>query len=146
MHDAPLVRGRQRFGQGQGEREELRERQPARGDELGQAAPLDQLHGQEARARVLLDRVEGDDVGVVERRDGARFALQAGESLGRGGEVRGQELERHVPAEPRVAGAIDLAHATRAQGDEDLVGAETGARCERHRAPSTTKRVDSMRW
>ena len=39
----------------------------------------------------------------------------------------GQELQRHVATEPRVAGAVDLAHAAGAQQAGDLVGAEAGA-------------------
>ena len=43
----------------------------------------------------------------------------------------GQQLERHVAIEPRVARAIDLAHAARPDGGLNLVRAEarTGGKC-----------------
>ena len=44
----------------------------------------------------------------------------------------GQDLQGHVPVEPRVVGAVDLTHAPRSQGPEDLVGAEAGARRQCH--------------
>ena len=43
------------------------------------------------------------------------------------GESRRQRLDRDHAVEPRVAGAIDLAHAARAERRQDLVVAETGA-------------------
>ena len=39
----------------------------------------------------------------------------------------GQDLDGDVAIEPRVAGAIDLAHAACPQGGEDLVRAEADA-------------------
>ena len=53
-----------------------------------------------------------------------RLALEAGAHLGVRGQVRRQHLDRHVAPEPRVVGAIDLAHAARAERGEDLVGTE----------------------
>ena len=45
-----------------------------------------------------------------------RLALEAGEALGVARERRGQRLDRDVAPEPRVARAVDLAHAARAEG------------------------------
>ena len=77
------------------------DRQPARRDEIGEALALDQLHGEEADVRLVLDRVERDDVGVIEPGHGARLALEAGEAIGVRGDVGGQHLDRDVAAEAR---------------------------------------------
>ncbi len=50
------------------------------------------------------------DVRMIERGERLRFALEARETLGVIGERRRQNLQGHVAAELRVAGAIDLAH------------------------------------
>ena len=62
-----------------------------------------------------------------ELRDRARLAVEALAELRIGGERLGQNLDRDGPVEARVARAIDLAHAARAEGGQDLVGAEAGA-------------------
>ena len=47
---------------------------------------------------------------MIERSERPRLALEAGEPIGveRG---RGQDLQRHVATEPRIARAVDLTHA-----------------------------------
>ena len=42
-------------------------------------------------------------------------------------QLRGQNLDRDCPVETGVPRAVDLAHAARAKGAHDLVGAETSA-------------------
>ena len=46
----------------------------------------------------------------------------------------GQHLDGDRPIQARVPRPIDLAHAARAEGGVDLVGAEGGAGRERHRS------------
>ena len=70
------------------------------------------------------DVVERADVRMVERRDRPRLALEALADCGFGGELRRQHLDRDVAIEPRVAGAIHLAHAAGAEQRDDLVGPE----------------------
>ncbi len=94
---------------------------------------LDQLHGQEAGAVLVLDREQRDDVRVVEAGDRARLVLEAGEAVGVGGDVGGKHLERHIATEPTVPGAVHLAHSARAERADDLVVAETGTCDQRHR-------------
>ena len=67
------------------------------------------------------------NVGVVERRDRPRLALESLAVLGR------QLLDRHDAVEPGIEGLVDLAHATSANGRLDFVGAETCTGCERQR-------------
>ena len=92
-------------------------------DPLRERLSLEQLHGDEVLALVLVDRVDGADPGVVERRGRARLALEALEGGRVGGELGGQELERDVPAELRVLGLVDDAHAAAAElRDDPVVG------------------------
>src|SRR5215472_17934394 len=44
-----------------------------------------------------------------------------------------QNLDRYSAVEPRVAGAVDLAHPARSERSNDFVRPEFGARCEDHR-------------
>ena len=45
---------------------------------------------------------------------------------------RGEDLDRHLAVEPRVARAVDLAHAAGTEGRDDLVGSEALAGGEAH--------------
>ena len=64
---------------------------------------------------------------MIERGEDLRLALEAGEAVGIGGEGRWQELEGDVAVEPRVARAVDLAHAAGADCRDDLVWAQPAA-------------------
>ena len=68
--------------------------------------------------------VDGDDVRVVEHAGGARFGLEALQSLGVRRERGRQHLDRDVAAEARIARAVDLAHGPGTEGAGDLVRAE----------------------
>jgi hypothetical protein len=109
VNDAPLVRRHQGVDQRDRQFEHARRREPAGRDVVRERPPLDQLHGQEAHAVRVLDRVERDDVRVVERGDRPRLALEAGEAVGAGREVGGQHLDRDLAAQAGVARAVDLA-------------------------------------
>jgi hypothetical protein len=55
---------------------------------------------------------------MIERRHGARFALEAL------AELLGGNFDGHVPPEPRIVSAIHFTHSTRAHQDTDFVGPE----------------------
>ncbi len=95
-------------------------------EDLVERRPVDQLHDDEAAAFVLADVVEGADVGVVEGRGGAGFALEplGGERIGR--HRLGQELQRDVAAEAEILGAVDHAHAAGTQPIDDAVVRDNG--------------------
>ena len=57
----------------------------------------------------------------------ARFTIEAIAELWVRGERLGENLDRDDAIESRVARAIHLAHATRAEGGEDFVRAEASA-------------------
>jgi hypothetical protein len=61
---------------------------------------------------------------MIQRGDGARLLLESPRSVRIRGEAVRKNLDRHIAAEPCIAGAIHLPHATRAEGDVNEIGAE----------------------
>src|SRR5204863_7742647 len=97
--------------------------------------PLDQLHHQRAPVRRTVEGLEAEnlrDAAVAERGERLRFALEPREAIGIGGDGIGQDLDRHVAIELRVARAIDLAHAAGAEWGDDFVRADARAGSEGH--------------
>src|SRR5579864_2663187 len=82
---------------------------------------------------VPFDPVYRRDVRMIERRQRLGFSCEPGEALRVVRERLRKEFDRHVTVEPGVAGAVDLAHAARAEEREDLVRTDWGAGCKRHR-------------
>ena len=78
-----------------------------------------------------MDAVNRPDVGMIERRQQARLALEARAPVGIGQPEIRQDLEGDLAAERRVASPIDVAHAAGAEQSGDLVGSEALARRER---------------
>src|SRR5919201_1463403 len=64
------------------------------------------------------------DVGMIERREKFRFALEAGQAVRIVRECFRQDLDRDLALQPRIARAIHLTHAAGAEGRKDLVRAE----------------------
>ena len=87
---------------------------------------------------------------MIERAGGARFLLEAAETLGVGRILGRQDLDRHVPPNPRVVGAIHLAHPALANQGVDAVRTQRSTGLEiQHRecvedisalAPALTRR------
>ncbi len=69
---------------------------------------------------------------MIERGQDLRFALEAGEPVGIEGEEIGEDLQRNVAIERRVACAIDLAHTARAKRGQNCEWAELSAGGEGH--------------
>ena len=133
MHDALLVCRRERIRERDAQLDDERDGQPARCQLAIQAVALDQLHRQESDAVLILDRIERDDIRVVEGRHDARLVFEARQAFGVGGHVRRQHLERDVTTEAPVARTVHLAHPARAEPGDDLVFAESGPRGNEHR-------------
>ena len=132
VHDALHVRGIEGVRQLRPEVEDALGAQGAPADARPQRLALEQLHHQEVAAVMLANVVNRADVRVVERRGGARLPAEPGDRLLVLGERLRQELECHLPAEPRVLGPIDLAHATLADLGGDSIRAERRAGVQRH--------------
>ena len=129
-----LCSNRQRFGNRQ-----ARPRAPWAGRKaVGERRPFDQLHHQRAYgiSRTLLKAVDVRDVGVIERGQHFRLALEPREAIRVGRQHRGQHFDGHVALQLRVGRAIDLAHAACANSRDDLIGAKASSGNERHAATS----------
>ena len=75
------------------------------------------------RATGLLEAVNRRNVGMIQRSENLRLALESLQTLFVLGERLGQDLDRYVPTEFFVLRSIHLAHATFANGlDDDVVG------------------------
>src|SRR5262245_37235759 len=73
--------------------------------------------------------------------DRVRLTFKAAASIRIRRELWRQDLDRDAAIEPRVARLVDLAHAARAQGREDLVRTEPETGAEGHRAHTDYRRV-----
>jgi hypothetical protein len=62
-------------------------------DEILQGLAFQELHDDEVLTLVLIDGVDGTDIGVVQGRGGASLTLEAFQSRLVLGQVRGQELQ-----------------------------------------------------
>jgi hypothetical protein len=102
--------------------------QRAMRDSLLQGLTLEQLHDYEYLAiGRFSDVVDRADVRVLQCCHGLRFALEPLASSSRIAGMRHQQFDGHVSGKSLVTGPVDLAHATRSDGGDDLVRAEPGA-------------------
>ena len=121
MDDALRVRGGQALRHLHAQVDGLAPGEGAALHPLAQRLALQQLHDRVGQPLVVPEVVDGDDVRVGERRQRACLALEAGEGALVLGQARRQHLDRDLAMEARVAGAVHLAHAARAQRSDDLV-------------------------
>ena len=113
----------------------VRQRQPAARNHVGQRFPFHHFHRQERRAVRFFDRVDRDDVGVIQRGDRLSFALEAQPPLRIARQKARQDLQRDAAVKAGIFGGIDLSHAAFPDRFEDAVMAERAL--ERHRGHST---------
>jgi hypothetical protein len=86
----------------------------------------------------LLDAVDRGDARMVERGKHLRLALEAGDAFGIRSECFWKDLQCNVALKPHVTRPTDLAHAAGPNGGLNLVHADAGSWCERHRSTSST--------
>ncbi len=132
VHDARLVGGLESLGDLRAQRQDFLDvvgtgRTPG-SDPLLEGFSLHQFHGEEADAVGLLEAVHGREVGVIERGEQPRLALEARQALGVVGELRGQHLDRDVAPQLGVARPVDLAHAACTQRPDNLVRPQSASR------------------
>ncbi len=101
--------------------EETSEVEALGGNNLCQVAAFHQLHRQVAESITLLDRVQDDDIGMVERSDRLRLALEALAPIRVVGQLSWENLQGHLAMELVVHRRVDLTHASFAELGEDLV-------------------------
>ena len=86
-----------------------------------QRVAIEKFHGDEGLAVLLVDFVDGADVGMVQSGGGFGFTLEAGEGLRILGDIVGQEFQSDEAAEFEVFGFVDYAHAAAAEFFEDAI-------------------------
>jgi len=126
MDDPLFVRPLERVGDLRAVPEHLVGRKRPLLDPIGERLAFDHLHDEEMRALLVTDVEEGADVRMIERRDRLRLTLESSAELFVLRDARGKDLDRDVAPEARVAAAIDLAHASGADGRNDFVWTESG--------------------
>ena len=115
MDDAARVRRVQRVGDLNGQIEEPAQRHRLAVDLFFQRAAFEQLEHDEGTPLVLADFVDGADVGMIQRRRGARFAEEALDRQAIGRRLGKQQFERDASPEDQILGEIHLAHAAAAE-------------------------------
>ncbi len=135
VHDPAPVRAVEGGGDLRAQAQDVFERQPSLLEPLGERLALDQLQHEVVQLAAVHFRGSPTSWSVqmwgwFRRGDALRLAVESRAELGVHGELRGKELQGHVALETGVTGTIDLAHAARAQGHRDLVGAEPSRRPE----------------
>jgi hypothetical protein len=89
--------------------------------------PLEQFRNREKSALMNAGIEDRQDIGVRERSDGLRLPLEASTPIWVGRDRVGQDFNRHIAAEPRVARPVDLAHTPGAESGDYLVRAKACA-------------------
>ena len=100
-------------------------------DALCEIVALDQFHHKGGHAPALFEAVDGGDVWVVQRGEGLGFTLEACEPISVVCERLGQDLDRDVAIQLRIAGAKNLPHAAFADAGDNFVDTETGTGSKR---------------
>ena len=118
------VGGRQRVGHGSCDAQYLGQAQPLARNQRVETGAAHVLHHDEVDGAVRLDLVDRDDVRMIECGGGLRFLDKATATLLVVQPVGRQHLDGDFTTEPRVPGAIHLAHPPSAERREDFVGAE----------------------
>ena len=98
MRDAALVRGAHRIGKRDGEVSTRSSGSPSGGMILLERLAVDELEREKRHAVGFLDRMDGDDVRMIERGGGARLALEALAPIGITARAAGKHLECDVPS------------------------------------------------
>jgi hypothetical protein len=107
-------------------------RQRTVSEQVAQRAAIEQFHHRVGDGAVLAEIVDRDDVRVGQRGDGTRFGFEPSACDRIVRQRVGDDLDRDVALQPRIAGAIHLAHPAGTEQVEDLVRANSTAGLGRH--------------
>ncbi len=132
VDDTFFMRGRQTARNLQTIVERLADRQCPTAQTVAQGLAFKQFGDGVGRAITNADVEDCQNVGMVQRRGSEGFLLEAVQPLRLGGDSLRQNLDRYLPFEARVAGAIDLAHSARAQKANHFIRPKLGSRGQRH--------------
>ncbi len=132
MHDAELVRRFQRFGNLPGNAKCFIDRNRPLRDTVGKRRAFDQLHHEGADVIRFLQPVDLRDVGMVQRGERLRLALEARQPIGVTGKGVGKNLEGDWAIEVGIERSIDFTHPASPDFGGDLVRADSRARRQGH--------------
>ena len=115
MNDALAVGGIERVGNLDCQVKKQLGLQRLAGDLVLQGHAIEKLHGDERAPFVIADLVNRADVGMIQRRGGARFPAKTLQRLRILRDFIRQKFERDEAAKVGIFGLVDHAHATAAQ-------------------------------
>src|SRR6185503_6553340 len=116
MHDAEAVRRLERRGDLSRDVERTARSERCGVDLFAEQSPFDVLEHEKEGAVVEATEIRrGDDVRMLDVRDGARFSLEAGDDVGDGGELAVQHLDGHALSHVDVLTEVDTSHRTFAE-------------------------------
>jgi hypothetical protein len=118
--------------------EELPELQAVTPEKLRESATIHKLHGEEDDPFHLLHRMQRDDVGVVEGRDGPRLALEARAAPGVDRYLGGKGLERDAAPQAGILGQVHDPHPTLPDLALDAVVGDRLSRFQGHAVAPTS--------
>src|SRR5262249_11291910 len=122
--DSPFVCG----GEAEGDLNRIvgrtAKRKATRRERLAQSLAFEKLHDGISDVSFAGEIMEGEDVRMRQCGYSLRFALEARQRLSIVSEAFGQHLDGDVAPEARVSSFVDLAHPSRTEWREDLVGPE----------------------
>jgi hypothetical protein len=121
MHDSFFVRRRDRIRERPPDLHYSFDRQCTFRDQLLQRLSFDKFHGQEERSVCLFDRINRDDVGMIERRHRACFAPESRQRIGIVRHSLRQQFQRHVAPQLGIRSPVHFAHSAGSDGGNDLV-------------------------
>jgi hypothetical protein len=107
----------------------------------GEQSGTPELGGHEGHLAVGPDVVEDEDVRMIQRGDVTGFMLEPIAARPVCRQLGRKHLQRDFTAQPRVARAIDLAHAASAERADDLVLPDACAWCH---GPSSARKHDTI--
>ena len=119
--------GGQSLGDLPADPEDLGHGQRASGGPMGsERLPLEQLHHDVGQSFVLADRMDREEMRVLDRRGGPALPEKPTPGIRIAGPVAGQHLDRHPPVEPVIVSQVDPAHRAGADQAQDSVAADHG--------------------
>jgi hypothetical protein len=120
-----LVSRVERIGDLTGNRYCLAHGQRACSETLRQRATLDELEDESMNFFTLLEPVDGADVRMIQRRQNPCLALEPRATIGVRREDLGQNLDRHVAPQRRIARTVDVTHPACAEEHANFVRPKT---------------------
>ena len=127
VRDAAGVRGGEAAGDLPGQVQRPPEAERAGVERVPQRLPAEELGDQVGHGPLGADVEDGEDVGMIERRGGARLHFESAKAVRVGDELARQHLHRDVASQPRVVALVDLAHPAGAQQADDFIGSDARA-------------------